>query len=169
MISADEAPMTTSRWLGLVVKVLTSWHNMCALVNRTLSNCSAWFASSAEMALGRAVKVTFENIAEEDRSNHWKALWILRNRKRASGSWSWIRLLIESCGMTLEMNVELLFTILVFGFLRFSPSFPLMELRRELCSPKAGAFSDSGENCWGAPSLLVSWDVRVSFSLSLML
>lgn len=58
-----------------------------------------------------------------------------------------MRLLIESCGMTLEMKVELLFTMLVFGFLRFSPSFPLAELRSELCSPKAGAFADSGENC----------------------
>lgn len=44
-------------------------------------------ASSAEMGLGRAVEViTFENIVEEDRSNHWKARWILRNIKRASGS-----------------------------------------------------------------------------------
>lgn len=50
--------------------------------------------------------------------------------------------------MTLEMKDELLFTILVFGFRRFSPSFPLAELRNELSSPNAGALPDtSAVNC----------------------
>ena len=50
--------------------------------------------------------------------------------------------------MTLEMKDELLFAMLVLGFLRFSPSFPLAELRNKLFSPNAGALPDtSAMNC----------------------
>ena len=106
------------------------------------------------------------------RSSHWNARLILANAKNPSGFRSCSRLCMASCGITREMKDELLLTILVFGFLRFNPSLPLLTtVSRILLAPKAGALSDAplGYRCEEAPSLEVSWDAVDSFSLSLIL
>lgn len=45
---------------------------------------------------------------------------------------------MASCGITREMKEELLLTMFVFGFLRFTPSFPTAGVNKALSSPKTG-------------------------------
>ena len=107
----------------------------------------------------------------EDRSNHWKALSMFAKAKRPSELRSCSRLFRASCGITRDMNDELLFTMLVFGFRLFVPSFPTGGDNSMLPSPKTGLFPYvlARDACAGSPSLPVSSDLRGSFSLSLML
>ena len=73
--------------------------------------------------------------------------------------------------MTLDINCELLFIRLVFGFFLFTPSFPAIGAKRMLSSPKTGvrpeAFIDG--SCKVTPLRLVSFELLDSFSLSLIL
>ena len=110
-------------------------------------------------------------VVAEDRSNHWKALLMFANAKRPSELCSCNLLFRASCGITRDMNDELLFTMLVFGFLLFVPSFPTAGDNSILPSPNTGLFpyALARDACAGSPSLPVSSDLRGSFSLSLML
>lgn len=69
------------------------------------------------------------------------------------------------------MNEELLFTILFFGFRRFRLSLWFAAINRGFPSPKAGILLCAFPfmECCRSTSLPLSPEVRVSFSLSLML
>ena len=73
--------------------------------------------------------------------------------------------------MTRDINCELLFIKLVFGFFLLTPSFPAIGVKRILSSPKTGvrpeAFIDG--SCRVASLRLVSFELLDSFSLSLIL
>ena len=72
--------------------------------------------------------------------------------------------------MTLDIHDELLLTRLVFGFLRFTPSLVGVGVSKALSSPKTGVLDPAPFAHWApSPSLLVSCELRDSFSLSLML
>ena len=81
------------------------------------------------------------------------------------------RLFSESCGITLDINCELLFTRFVFGFFLFTPSFPAAGVKRMLSSPntgvRPGVLLDG--SCEVATLLFVSSELLDSFSLSLIL
>lgn len=94
---------------------------------------------------------------------------MLANANSPSGLCSCIRFVIASCGMTREIQEELLLTMFVFGFFRFTPSLLRVGLKRVLSSPKTGVFPAAFASCAASPSLLVSCELRDSFSLSLML
>lgn len=107
----------------------------------------------------------------EDRSNHSKALLTFANAKGPSELRSCSLLFRASCGITLDMNDELLFTMFVFGFRLFEPSFPTGGDNIILPSPNTGLFpyALARDARAGSPSLPVSSDLRGSFSLSLTL
>ena len=76
--------------------------------------------------------------------------------------------------MTLETKLELFLTMLPFGFFHLSASLPLgtgAGFSKALSAPNAGVFSDSPllYGCDAVSSLVDSWDVLDSFSLSLIL
>ena len=111
---------------------------------------------------------TFANGVLE-RSSHWIARLMLAKMNRASGFGSCNLLLKASWGITLEINDELLFIRLVFGFRRFKPSFPFAGLNIEVPSVESAGFSESSSaTCGRIPLLPVSWEKLDSFSLSLM-
>lgn len=111
---------------------------------------------------------TFDSLLD-DKSSHWNARLMLANAKSPSGLCSCMRFAIASCGITLETKEELLFTMLVLGFLRFTPSLPSAGVNKALSSPKTGVFPAALAKCAAIPSLLVSCELLDSFSLSLML
>ena len=51
-----------------------------------------------------------------------------------------MRLVIASCGITLDMKEELLLTMLVFGFLRFTASLPRAGVDKAWSSLRMGVF-----------------------------
>ena len=108
---------------------------------------------------------------EDERSSHWYALSIFANTKMPSGLCSCKRLFSESCGMTLDINCELLLTRFVFGFFLFTPSFPATGAKRILSSPNTGVRPAVllDERCVVAPLPFVSFELLDSFSLSLIL
>lgn len=80
-----------------------------------------------------------------------------------------MRFVIASCGITRETNDELLLTMFVLGFLRFTPSLPSAGVNKALSSPKTGVLPATFAKCAVIPSLLVSCELLDSLSLSLML
>jgi hypothetical protein len=108
----------------------------------------------------------------EDRSSHWKARLTLTKANNPSEGRSARRFASPSLVITRDMNEELLFAILFFGFRRFEASLPTWGNSNELPSPNAGVEAlevwDSGpvmlllRGLPAPPSLLNSADVRSS-------
>lgn len=167
-MSPEEAPIITSTWPALFVTGFISWQRICDLVNNILINGSVY---TVHKLLAYQKGIAEGTLVAEDKSNHSKALLTFANAKRPSELRSCNLLCKFSCGMTRDMNDELLFTMLVFGFRLFVLSFPTGGDNDTLPSPNTGLFPyvlvrNAGA---GTPSLPVSSDLRGSFSLSLML
>lgn len=143
-----------------------SWQRICDLVNNILNSGSVYTVDKLHACQRGIAEGTF--VVAEDRSNHWNALLMFAKAKRPSELRSCNLLFRASCGMTRDMNDELLFTMLVFGFRLFVPSFPIAGDNIILPSPNTGLFPyvPARDDGAGRPSLPVSSDLRGSFSLS---
>lgn len=110
---------------------------MCDLVNKILINGSVYAMHKLHACQRGIAEGT---LVAEDKSNHSKALSTFANAKRPSELRSCNLLFKLSCGMTRDMNDELLFTMLVFGFRFFVLSFPTGGDNNILPSPNTGLF-----------------------------
>lgn len=168
MTSPVEKPMITSMCVALLVTLLTSWHKQCALVKRIFVKYSAYPVRQRfllEIKINpKGINITFIG---DERSSHWKPLLMFTKAKSPSAGRSCNRLVRLSWRMTREINDELLFVMLFFGFRFFPASFGFVCVSSVFPSPNAGALEtkDSSPDVMCPPSLLSRMSVEDWLSL----
>ena len=91
----------------------------------------------------------------DDKSSHWKARLMLAKANKPSAGRSCSLFPMVSLTIHLEINDELLFAMLFFGFFFFPASLVIGTCRLEFPSPKAGA-----EPIESRPGVLPAREVR---------